>query len=201
MIRQIEPKVDERGVLEPRQRCCASCKRRTTCEQISTALHDTRVDAPGDQRTLDALAAMYFVCNEYESMFINYPITVESITTDSAHTLKMDNTGRFACIELNAEGYDDQQHLAIYLGDLPLSIVSAFDQRHGTLVNRFMVNPAFYVINAGRVFYGMNCRWKFIDTLEDLLTINDGDCPEGYFAAARLQLGENSAVTKPPVSK
>ena len=195
-----QPIVDDRGVIDPRQRCCATCKHRSTCGRVFDGVREVAPELEAPNASLVAL--MYLVCDDYETMYIDYPIVVQKIVTDSAHSLASDHAGRFAVVEVNADGYDAEQHLAIYCGELPLSIVSAFAQ-NGELTNRFMVNPALFVISFKRMFYGINCRWKFIETTEDLLTIVDDDCPDCYFEAARLSINadEDYEFAKPEVSE
>jgi hypothetical protein len=110
-------------------------------------------------------------------MYIEFPILVNGITSDIA--FDRDNNefrvGDMCIVSVNAEGFDDKLHLGIYLGMLPVSIISLYDKKNTKITNKFNPNPAIFVPKFNKVFYGMNMRWQFVESKEDLLGLDDNE--------------------------
>jgi hypothetical protein len=102
-------------------------------------------------------------------MFIQYPIIVESITTDNAFDSNNEqkHVGQYVMIKLNQDGYDEDVHLGLYLGELPTSIITLFDSHDKAIRNKFMKTPAIYVFKYKKMFYGTYQRWQFIESKSD----------------------------------
>jgi len=162
---------------DPRAVCCASCVERPKCETFAAYAKrylDLSTGTDADAAFLGIQLAQGVVCDDYRSLFITYPITVNGITVERTNGDQLD-VGRPAVVRLGeANGYDDNVHLAIYLGQLPISVVSAYTPATGMLANRLMLNPCLLVPLYGRLFYGMNAAWSFA-TLKLLASVDQED--------------------------
>jgi len=180
-LKQREPLLDGNGNIIPKQECCATCKLRTRCKNFIDAMEENK----RTNEYAEFVLSMYYVCDDYEGMFIQYPIIVESIVSDLSYDTfnQQTHVGDFVVVSLNAKGYDEEPHLGLYLGDLPISIISLFDRKEKEVRNRFMKNPAVFVFKFNKIFYGINCRWQFISKLQDFDIIRDD--PQDYVALAK----------------
>ncbi len=182
---------------DPRAICCASCVERPNCAAFAAYAKrylDLTTGTDADAAFLGIQLAQGVKCDDYRSLFINYPITVNGITVDRTNSKQLD-VGRPALIKLGmVNGFDDNLHLAIYLGQLPISIVSAYTPATCMLANRLMLNPCLLVPLYGRLFYGMNAGWSFATT-ESLPTVyaDDKTLPEYTWAVDWLMTyGDNN---------
>ena len=184
-LKQIEPKLDANGNIIPKQECCATCKKRLKCQLFSDAMEKNK----RTNEYAEFVLGMYYICDDYLPMFIQYPIVVESIVSDLSYDSFNTQThvGEYVMISLNAKGYDEEPHLGMYLGDLPISIISLFDPKNKEVRNKFMNNPAIFVFKFNKIFYGMSCRWQFIQKQEDLDIIDKND-PQDYISIARKNI-------------
>ena len=172
-IKNIEPKFDENGKLDTKQKCCATCKKRTTCDKLY-AQHQFN---KATNQYAEVILSMYFLCDDYEAMFIEFPILVNGIVSDLAYDRQDSDkeVGKWCVVSVNAEGYDENMHLGIYLGMLPLSIISLYDRKDTTITNKFYPSPAMFVPKMSKVFYGPNMRWKFVETQDDIDTLDKNE--------------------------
>ena len=188
-IQQIQPLLDDQGNIIPKQESCATCKKRLACQLFI----DTMEEHKRSNEYAEIILSMYYKCEEYIPMFIQYPIIVESITSDlsyDSHNLQT-HVGEYVIVSINAKNYDEDIHLGLYLGDLPISIISLFDSKTKEIRNKFMKNPAIYVFKFHKIFYGMNCRWQFITKNQDLDLIHEDD-PQEYISIAKAHLYHSS---------
>jgi hypothetical protein len=187
-IKKIEPKFDEKGKLVPKQHCCASCKKRMECKMLYNQ-HELN---KATNEYADILVSMYYLCDDYEAMFIEFPILVESITSDLAYDRgnSLTDVGKWCIVSLNAEGYDENIHLGLYLGMLPISIISLYDRKNASITNRFYPNPCVFIPKFNKLFYGVNMRWKFIESEDDLSALEETKDDTVYFKIIRNLLAE-----------
>ena len=190
----IHPIPNAQHVDNPRAPSCATCQRRPGCTEFRGHLGRFTDGDPTQDPTTAGLAvtmARGLVCDDFRTMFITYPITVEGITTEQAfdqHGQQLD-VGRPVTIVLGADGYDDLVHLGMYLGQLPLSVVSAYRDDTRQLSNRLLLNPCVYVPRYARLFYGANTRWSFaVPGSLDSVCPEDRRLPEFAWAERWLAL-------------
>ena len=186
---------------DPKAPSCATCVQRPDCTAFAAYtkryLDMTNIDDV-DAAFLGIHLAHGVICDDWRSMFIDYPITVDAITVDQVNTKQVD-VGRPAIITLGkTNGYDDAAHVAIYLGQLPISVVSAYAPSTRRLSNRLLLNPCLLVPRYARLFFGMNAQWSLatrrsIDTVDDAdkelpeyrwavdWLLMHGDVPQGKF--------------------
>lgn len=185
-IRTRQPLLDEHDNIVPKQECCATCKKRMKCKMF----YDVMEENKRTNEYAEIALSLYYICDNYSPMFIQYPIVVESIVSDSSFDSfdMQTHVGKFVLISLNLKNYDEDPHLGLYLGELPLSIISLFDPKTKTVRNKFMSNPGIFVFKFNKVFYGNCCRWQFIENINDLNVIKD-DPPE-YMSIAKNKFSQ-----------
>jgi len=187
MIKEIEPELDENGIIKPKQKACATCRKRQICEDF------LKIVEKDDNEYAGLVLALYHICDDYESMFIQYPIIVESITTDNAFDYynEQKNVGRYVIIKLNLENYDEEVHLGLFLGELPTSVISLFDKHDKSIRNKFQRTPAIYIFKFKKMFYGSYQRWKFIENESEFDLISNED-PIAYIELAKTEIEKNN---------
>ena len=181
MIKSFEPKFAEDGKIIPNQKFCASCKKRLDCD----LLYEQRKHNNTSNEYSDMLLSMYFTCENHESMYIEFPILVNSITSDLSNN-ENSNVGKYCVVSINAENYDENLHIGLYLGELPISIVSLYDKKTTEIRNKFNTSPAIFVPKYNKIFYGMNMRWNFINDISDFELLENE--PDEYIEVAKNAL-------------
>ena len=184
-ITNVIPKLDKDGNIILKQKNCATCKLRTSCDLIYDKLKENKVSNQYAQE----LVSMYYICNDYQAMFIKYPIVVNGISSDCSFDYHNDqkNIGKFCIVSVNAISYDEDVHIGLFLGELPISIISLYDNKNQEVKNKFMLNPAIYVYKFNKIFYGMNMRWKFIESQDDINVIHEDD-DKNYIELAKKNI-------------
>lgn len=199
-IRQLTLTELEEVRKSPRARSCATCVKRPKCTTFaaySKRYLNLRVGTDEDAAFLGIELAHQVICDQWQSMFITYPITVSSITVEQMNCDQVD-VGRPAIIVLGKiNNYDDLPHVAVYLGQLPLSIVSAYTKENETLTNRLLLNPCLLVPRYNKLFYGMNSQWSFA-TKSSIHTVaqEDKELPIYRWAIDHIKVyGDNNGKT------
>ena len=135
---------------------------------------------------------MYYTCDDFDPIYIQFPITVNEITNDLAFDTfnREKHVGEWCVVVLNAEGYDEEMHVGIYLGELPLTVHALYDKKNSTITNRFHNSPAILLPVFHKVFYGYNMRWKFINEEDDFKNLSQKDTKDyqDYIEIAKKQL-------------
>jgi len=185
-IKNVDLKFDDKGNIIPQQKNCSTCKKQMSCKLLKEKLNSeikTEVNAISE---LELILAMYYICDDYVPMFIQYPITVNKIVSDISYDRynTQNHVGKYVIISLNLKDYDENVHIGIYLGDLPFSIMSIYDPKHQEVRNNFVKNPAILVPKFNKIFYGEHCRWQFIETMDDI-NVLDKDEPKEYVEIAK----------------
>ena len=184
-IRDYEPQFDEKQRILPKQHFCASCKKRTMCDK----LYEKHKENHTTNKYAEVVLSMYYTCDDYDPMYIEFPIEVNEIHNDISYDrYNMEkHVGEWCITSLNAEGYDEDLHIGIYLGMLPLNTISLYDRKTNIITNKFNTNPAIFVPLFNKIFYGFNMRWKFIDVQDDIDEVSDKD-PKDYLEIAKTYL-------------
>lgn len=118
-----------------------------------------------------------FVCEEFKSLFIEYPIEVSKINTESFKKIKYKNSevGKFVRVAPCAEEYNGQTYLGMYLGELPIGPHITHNPDTKELNISTITNPAIFVFELNKIIYGMESFWEIIETEEDLKDITKDD--------------------------
>lgn len=193
-IKPFDPQFDERGTIIPKQKFCASCKKRLECDK----LYQKQKENHTTNEYAEITVALYYTCDDIEPIYIEFPILVNGISSDLAYNRGENEfrVGDWTIVSVNAEGYDEDFHIGLYLGMLPLSILSMYDRKSTKIVNKFNPNPAIYIPKFKKIFYGMNCRWQFLDSLEQIEGLFK-DEPQEYLDVVKKSLQKD----KKPVDK
>lgn len=115
-------------------------------------------------------------CQEFNSRFIEYPITVSKIDTDSfmEKGLYDNHVGNLVKIKPCAEEYEDKTFLGIFLGELPIAPHISHNSDTNVLSVKTIQNPAIFVPELKKIIYGNESWWSFIKDLSDnIITEND----------------------------
>lgn len=133
-----------------------------------------------------------FICPEYSSRYIQYPIQVTRINYDERMNLNEPDIGRFVRIKPCGEEYEDKTYLGLFLGDLPIDIRVRHNSSSGELSVGFRENPAIFVFALNKIIYGMESWWGIIESEDDLKEITQ-DVIEGqwYVKALKKTLGNS----------
>lgn len=184
-IKEYKPKFDDKQRIIPKQKFCTSCKKRTSCDKLKLKY----IENETKNLYAEAFVSMYYTCDDFDPIYIEFPITVNEITSDIAFdTYNQDkNVGKWCVVVLNAEGYDEEMHVGIYLGELPLNVLAMYDTKHCTITNRFNNSPAIFLPTFNKIFYGFNMRWKFVNEEKDFEHISKKD-DENYVSIAKKSL-------------
>jgi len=181
-IKSFEPEFTENGTIIPKQKFCASCKKRMECDKLYEKLRENHTT----NDYAEVVLAMYYTCDDIEPLYIEFPILVNGISSDLAYD--RDNNefrvGDWCIVSLNAEGFDEDFHIGLYLGMLPLSILSMYDKKTTKIINKFNPSPAMFVPKFNKIFYGMNMRWQFIESLEDMEGLFESE-PQEYLEVVK----------------
>lgn len=133
-----------------------------------------------------------FICDEYDSMFIEYPLEISAINHSSKKgDYKRSSTGKFAKIRPCAEKYQGKTYLGLYLGELPIGNNISFNPETKELNVSFSTNPAIFVFDLGEIVYGMESWWSLIGTEEDLKDITDEDINSVWYMKALRELSKD----------
>lgn len=129
------------------------------------------------------------VCDDYNSMYIEYPIEVSKINSDTEmFTLDKDKVGKFVKIRPCADEYDNKTFLGLYLGYLPISNSISYNSTNKELNVGFLANPAIFVFDLNKIIYGRESWWGIIENEEDLKEITDLDIENIWYVKALRSL-------------
>ncbi len=126
-----------------------------------------------------------FICEQYKSCYIEYPITVSKINTDSEiYTLGKDRIGKFAKIRPCGEEYGSKTYLGLFLGELPIGIHITHNPETLELNASYSCNPAIFVFDLNKIVYGCESWWSVIENEGDLKQITDIDINNVWYVRA-----------------
>lgn len=107
---------------------------------------------------------------------IEYPISVNKIENHRITTEGLGHKcGALCVIKPCDKKYHGKSYIGIYIGNLPINIITSFDEEQGILTNRTMDNPAIFVPELKKIIYGCESWWKEIESPDDFkeITIED----------------------------
>jgi hypothetical protein len=126
-----------------------------------------------------------FICDQYKSRYIEYPIEVTKIIYDNdRHGLRDSQVGKFAKIAPCGEEHKGKTYLGLYLGDLPINSHVTHSHVTGELNVSFMTNPAIFVFDLNKIVYGMESWWGIIETENDLKEITEDTINNQWYVKA-----------------
>lgn len=131
-----------------------------------------------------------FICDEYKSRYIEYPIEVLNITTDTAMAKYRDNqVGKFVKIRPCGDDYGGKTYLGLYLGNLPVGFNISHNPDTKELKIAFASNPAIFVFDLNKIVYGYESWWGLIESENDLEEITDADIDNVWYVKALNAIG------------
>lgn len=130
-----------------------------------------------------------FICDLYECLYIEYPLTIAGIEYDTKlGGYKNKDVGKFAQIRPCGEEYEGKTFLGLFLGDLPIDIHISHSKKTDILNAGFETNPAIFVFDIGKIIYGVESWWSIIENESDLKGISDIDIENVWYVKALKSL-------------
>lgn len=127
-------------------------------------------------------------CPRYKSKYIEYPVTINGIENKEIDTTGLGHTVGCLCeIRPCDEQYQNKSYLGIYLGELPISIISSLND-NGILTNSALTNPAVFVPALKKIIYGCESWWREIKDINDFKNISDEDIENQWYVQLLKQL-------------
>lgn len=120
-------------------------------------------------------------CSKFDSRYIEYPLTIQGIENKTIDNHGLHNIGCLCEIKPCGEEYKNKSYIGIYIGDLPIQILSSYDRTTGILKNSTMNNPAIFVPELKKIIYGCESWWREIETVEDFKGITDEDIDNTWY--------------------
>lgn len=135
-------------------------------------------------------------CVQFESRYIQYPITVTDIQNNSDQHYSLHTCGQPVKVRPCACNEENKTYFGILLGDLPYMATCGFDKETGTLTIRTMDNPAIFVPALKKVVYGCESWWERIDTPEAAdKAITDDDIENTWYVKLLQSLTKESELS------
>lgn len=120
-------------------------------------------------------------CKKFSSRYIEYPLTIQGIDNQDINFTGLYETGSLCAVKPCGEDYGGKTFLGIYLGDLPVRIISIYNETNGMLTNNAMNNPAVFVPELKKIIFGMESWWRIIEKEEDLKDITDKEIEDTWY--------------------
>lgn len=133
-----------------------------------------------------------FICDNYKSRYIEYPIEVSKINTkENRDRFKDSRVGKFAKIRPCGEKYEGKTYLGLYLGEIPVGYGISHNPDTKELNISFSNNPAIFVFDLNEIIYGMESWWGIIESEEDLKEITESDINNIWYVKALKELSNS----------
>lgn len=131
-----------------------------------------------------------FICNNYKSIYIEYPIEVISINQNTGEKSEYRNSdvGKFVRIAPCGKEYKGKTYLGIYIGELPIDNSISYNEKTKELNISFVTNPAIFVFDLNKIIYGYESWWSIIEKEEDLKEITCKDIENIWYVKALKSL-------------
>ena len=82
---------------------------------------------------------------------------------------------------LCAKEYNEKTYIGIYIGDLPIQILTSYKESTGQLINSTMNNPAIFVPELKKIIYGCESWWKTIRSVDEFSKISNEDIDNTWY--------------------
>ncbi|AOY77210.1 hypothetical protein [Clostridium formicaceticum] len=180
------------------KRNCSSCKMSwlNRCETLKDELQKQGINSHDYMKKWDIehKVKSNFICDNYKSIYIEYPIEVSKINANADKIGLRDNRiGEFVKIRPCGKEYQNKTYLGLYLGDLPIGHSISHNPETKELNVSFNTNPAIFVFDLNKIVYGMESWWGIINNENDLKEITDNDIDNVWYIKALKQLNESEA--------
>ena len=121
-------------------------------------------------------------CQKFKSKYIEYPITVHEIENKPIDTSGLGHEeGSLVAIRPCAKEYNEKTYIGIYIGDLPIQILTSYKESTGQLINSTMNNPAIFVPELKKIIYGCESWWKTIRSVDEFSKISNEDINNTWY--------------------
>lgn len=80
-----------------------------------------------------------------------------------------------------AKEYNEKTYIGIYIGDLPIQILTSYKESTGQLINSTMNNPAIFVPELKKIIYGCESWWKTIRSVDEFSKISNEDINNTWY--------------------
>ena len=121
-------------------------------------------------------------CEKFDSKFIEYPLVINGIENSKIDTRGLGHECGCLCeIRPCGEEYEGKSYVGIYLGELPISIITSCDKSTGILSNSTMNNPAIFVPELKKIVYGCESWWREIHSMDDFEGISESEIENTWY--------------------
>lgn len=121
-------------------------------------------------------------CQKFKSKYIEYPITVHEIENKPIDTSGLGHeAGSLVAIRPCAKEYNEKTYIGIYIGYLPIQILTSYKESTGQLINSTMNNPAIFVPELKKIIYGCESWWKTIRSVDEFSKISNEDINNTWY--------------------
>lgn len=127
-------------------------------------------------------------CDRFKSRYIEYPLTINGIENTK---IEYKQKCRLCAVQPCDEEYKGKTFVGIFIGELPISILSSFNNETGILTNSTMNNPAILVPKIGKIVFGCNSWWREIESIEDFSNITEEDIENTWYVQAMKEMFGN----------
>lgn len=132
-----------------------------------------------------------FICDDYKSRYIEYPIEVSKINCNNDKGgLHDSQIGKFVKIAPCGDEYKGKTYLGIFLGDLPIGNHISYKEDTKELSVSFSTNPAIFVFEVNKIIFGCESWWGIIESEEDLKEITSEDIDNVWYVKALKTLSK-----------
>lgn len=154
MIKTREIEFDENNKIKAKQESCAACTKREFCNDLKEYIGSLYF--PNDWEKM--LFLLKLVCENYQSVYIQYPIEVSAIESDNGFALYKNS--ELVIAEVYIPEHDGETCLALYLGDMPNTIVTTYNKETKIVKNKFLTIPMLYIFRLNKIIPGTRAKWQ-----------------------------------------
>lgn len=137
-----------------------------------------------DEEVLSVDETICETCECFDSKFIEYPLTIESIESKYWDTIWKDakkSFGKFVAIRPCKEEYKNKTYLGILLGEMPYAPSITFDTKTGELNVTPRTNPCVYVPELNDFIWGMESWWRIVNDPNEIKEITNEDIDNVWY--------------------
>ena len=132
-----------------------------------------------------------FICDNYKSRYIEYPIEVSKINKSKIYDNYPDNrVGKLVKIRPCGEEYEDKTYLGLFLGELPIGTHISYSEDTKELDVSFHKNPAIFIFSLNKIVHGCESWWGVIDSPEELKEITIEDINDVWYVKLIKELSD-----------
>lgn len=134
-------------------------------------------------------------CRDFESRYIEYPITVQGIEYVPRNDYNLEKPG-LVRIRPCDEKYGNKTYLGLLLGELPVSTYVTYNKNDEKLTVGMMNNPAIFIFETKEVVYGYESWWQKIEDPSELNDITDETINSQWYVALLKGMSEKAETPK-----